>query len=118
MARIIDVFEFMDETGTKVAARIPEAQGWEHTSFRFGSQVIVQHNQAAVWNQALLQNGAKPSGALVVKGADGSGGHLTDEQFGRLRNQIDEQYAGARNAGRPLLLEGGLELPPGMSLPF
>jgi HK97 family phage portal protein len=28
---------------------------------------IDQHNAAARWNQALLQNGAKPSGALVVK---------------------------------------------------
>jgi len=71
---------------------------------------IDQHNNSAVWNQALLQNGAKPSGALVVKMAnDGSGGVLSDEQFNRIRNQVDEQYSGASNAGRPLLLEGGLE---------
>ncbi len=71
---------------------------------------IDQHNQAAVWNQALLQNGAKPSGALVVQTRqDGSGGHLSDEQFTRIKSQIDEQYAGALNAGRPLLLEGGLD---------
>ncbi len=29
---------------------------------------IDQHNNAAAWNQALLQNGARPSGAIVVKG--------------------------------------------------
>lgn len=71
---------------------------------------IDQHNQASQWNQALLQNGAKPSGALVVKsGSDGGTGHLTDEQFDRIKEQIDTHYSGAINAGRPLLLEGGLE---------
>jgi len=71
---------------------------------------IDQHNQAGKWNQALLQNGAKPSGALVVKSAkDGSGGTLSDEQFTRIRQQVDEQYSGAANAGRPILLEGGLD---------
>ncbi len=68
---------------------------------------IDQHNQAAQWNQALLQNGAKPSGALVVKG-EGSG-NLSDEQFDRLKAEMQEQFSGAANAGRPLLLEGGLE---------
>lgn len=67
---------------------------------------IDQHNQAGAWNQALLQNGARPSGALVLR-ADG--GTLTDEQVARLRRDIDDHFAGAANAGRPLLLEGGLE---------
>ncbi len=71
---------------------------------------IDQHNQAGVWNQALLQNGAKPSGALVMQAEkDGSGSHLSDEQFVRIREQIDTQFSGAANAGRPLLLEGGLD---------
>lgn len=71
---------------------------------------INQHNEAAKWNQSLLQNGAKPSGALVVKMADdGSGGTLSDEQYTRIKSQVDEQYMGAVNAGRPLLLEGGME---------
>ncbi len=30
---------------------------------------IDQHNQAGTWNQATLQNGARPSGAIVVKSA-------------------------------------------------
>lgn len=71
---------------------------------------IDQHNQAAAWNQSMLQNGARPSGALVVKTAgDGTGGSLTEEQYMRIKAQIDEGYSGAVNAGRPLLLEGGLE---------
>lgn len=70
---------------------------------------IDQHNQAGAWNQALLQNGARPSGALVVKGQDGGAGTLSDTQYDRLKSQMDDQFSGARNAGRPLLLEGGLD---------
>lgn len=71
---------------------------------------IDQHNQSGAWNQALLQNGARPSGALVVKpGETGGGDTLSEEQYHRIRQQMDEQFSGAANAGRPLLLEGGLD---------
>lgn len=70
---------------------------------------IDQHNQCSAWNQALLQNGARPSGALMVKAGEGSAGTLSETQYGRLKSQLDEQFSGAMNAGRPLLLEGGLE---------
>jgi HK97 family phage portal protein len=64
------------------------------------------HNAASAWNKALLDNAARPSGALVYSAA---GGNLSDEQFERLRFELDDNYRGARNAGRPLLLEGGLD---------
>jgi hypothetical protein len=70
---------------------------------------IDQHNQAGEWNQALLQNGARPSGALIVKGLGNEGGYLSEEQYARIKNQIEEAHTGAANAGKPLLLEGGLE---------
>lgn len=69
---------------------------------------IDQHNEAGAWNQSLLQNGARPSGALVYGGADGAGMRLSDEQYERLKAEVEAQFQGARNAGRPLLLEGGL----------
>lgn len=70
---------------------------------------IDQHNQSGAWNQALLQNGARPSGALVVRADAPGGGALSEDQYSRVKMQIDEQFAGAANAGRPLLLEGGLD---------
>lgn len=70
---------------------------------------IDQHNQCGAWNQALLQNGARPSGALMVKSGEGGMGQLTESQYARLKQQLDDQFSGAENAGRPLLLEGGLE---------
>lgn len=70
---------------------------------------IEQYNAAEVWNQALLSNGCRPSGALVVEGGKEGSGSLSEEQFLRLRSELDGQYSGAVNAGRPMLLEGGLK---------
>jgi len=69
------------------------------------------HNEAAAWNKALLDNGARPSGALIYKGADGAA-HLSPEQFARLKQELEDAVQGADNAGRPLLLEGGLSWTP------
>lgn len=69
---------------------------------------IDQHNEASQWNQSLLQNAARPSGALVYAPKDGPN-QLSDTQFTRLKQELHEQMEGANNAGRPLLLEGGLE---------
>lgn len=69
---------------------------------------IDQHNSASAWNQALLQQAARPSGALIYAPKDGPT-QLSDTQFRRLKEELEEQYASSRNAGRPLLLEGGLE---------
>ena len=68
---------------------------------------IDQRNESDKWNMALLQNGARPSGALVYEPKDAPA-NLSDEQFARLRDEIARQYGGARNAGRPMLLDGGL----------
>jgi HK97 family phage portal protein len=65
------------------------------------------HNAAARWNKALLDNAARPSGALVYAGPEGA--VLSDSQFERLKRELEETYQGAVNAGRPLLLEGGLD---------
>ena len=65
------------------------------------------HNAAAAWNKALLDNAARPSGALVYSGPDAT--VLSDTQFERLKHELEDEYQGAKNAGRPLLLEGGLD---------
>jgi len=65
------------------------------------------HNAAARWNKALLDNAARPSGALIYSGPEGA--VLNDAQFDRLKRELTDTYQGAANAGRPLLLEGGLD---------
>jgi HK97 family phage portal protein len=64
---------------------------------------VAIHNAATKWNQALLDNAARPSGVLTMDGET-----LAPEQFSRLREELDAQFSGTPNAGRPLLLEGGL----------
>ncbi|WP_375597976.1 phage portal protein [Devosia sp. Naph2] len=64
------------------------------------------HNASAQWNKALLDNAARPSGALVYSAGTGS---LTEEQFNRLKEEMEAHFAGAANAGRPMVLDGGLD---------
>lgn len=68
---------------------------------------IAIHNAATRWNKALLDNAARPSGALVYDPGDGS--TLSREQFDRLRGEMEASFAGSGNAGRPMLLDGGLK---------
>lgn len=85
--------------------------GWYGlSSVESGAYAIDQHNEASAWNQALLQNGARPSGALIVKSAkEGGSGSLSDDQYNRLKSDLEDKYSGKANSGKPLLLEGGLE---------
>lgn len=69
------------------------------------------HTAASRWSKALLDNAARPSGAIVYKGADGQA-QLSSDQYDRLVGEMESHHQGARNAGRPMLLEGGLDWKP------
>jgi HK97 family phage portal protein len=64
------------------------------------------HNAASNWNRSLLENAARPSGALVYSAANGN---LSSDQFERLKSELEQGFAGVNNAGRPMVLEGGLD---------
>jgi len=70
--------------------------------------------------KALFDNGATPSGALVYAPQVAPGGAaptLTDEQYARLKDQLEKRVMGAKNTGRPMLLDGGLDWKPfGMTM--
>jgi HK97 family phage portal protein len=72
------------------------------------ASAVDYHNAALAWNKALLDNAARPSGALVYKGPEGAES-LTAEQFERLKEELANAYSGVANAGRPLVLDGGLD---------
>lgn len=76
------------------------------SSLKAASKSIELHNQTTKWNNNLLKNGARPTGALVMRD---SGTQLSDEQFERLKEELSVKYMGGNNSGRPLLLEGGLD---------
>ena len=70
-------------------------------------QAVAIHNAASDWNRSLLENAARPSGALVYDAPDGSG--LTKDQFERLKTELAQAFSGHAHAGRPMLLDGGLK---------
>jgi HK97 family phage portal protein len=72
------------------------------------SGAVAIHNAAAKWNKALLDNAARPSGALMHEAPES----LSTDQFDRLRAELDSSFSGSMNAGRPMLLEGGLKWQP------
>ena len=70
---------------------------------------IDTHNSASSYNKALLDNSASPSGALTVEVSDDSDGTLSDDQYDRLKQQLADRSSGPKNAGKPMILEGGLK---------
>ena len=72
------------------------------------AQSIRVHNAATRWNKSILENAARPSGALVYDNGDNAV-PLSDVQFDRLRSEMENSFSGSNNAGRPMLLEGGLK---------
>ena len=65
---------------------------------------ILSMNRA--WNMKLLENDCRPPGGLVVEGA------LSEEQRGGLEKTLEEKMTGYKNAGKPLVLEGGVKWEP------
>ena len=71
-------------------------------------EAVAIHNAAARWNRSLLENAARPSGALVYDPGE-PGAALSSDQFERIKGELAAAYSGMGNAGRPMLLEGGLK---------
>ena len=63
---------------------------------------------AELWTISLLENEARPSGALVLP----AGIILTDNQREKLRDEIRQRYQGYANAGNVPILEGGWDWKP------
>eukprot|EP01035_Chromulina_nebulosa_P020366 gene20366-26432_t len=72
------------------------------------SKSIDQHNAVGGHNLALLNNGGRPSGALMLRPNENSLG-LTEVQRSHLRSDLKRAYQGSDNAGRVMILEGDFE---------
>lgn len=73
---------------------------------QIASRAIDQHNAMSNHNLAILQNGGRPSGCLMIKtGSE----NLTEEQREQLRSDVRDAYAGTLNAGKIMVLEGDFE---------
>ena len=72
---------------------------------------VDQHNMSSSHNVNLLNNGARPSGAVIFKPKDDQGfsTQLTESQRQQLLTDLNNRFTGSGNAGRPLLLEGDFD---------
>jgi HK97 family phage portal protein len=105
-----------DTTGTQspichIKSFHPQDDHYGFSPMQAAAMAVDVHNSASRWSKALLDNAARPSGALVYSGTDGHGA-MGDDQYRRLSEEIEANYQGARNAGRPMVLEGGLDWKP------
>ena len=85
----------------------PQDDHYGLSPLQAAASAIDVHNSASSWSKGLLDNAARPSGAIV-----NGGEMLTQDQFDRLSVELETQHQGARNAGRPMLLDGGLDWKP------
>jgi HK97 family phage portal protein len=89
----------------------PQDDHYGFSPLQAAAVAVDVHNSASAWSKALLDNAARPSGAIVYRGSDGQGS-MSAEQYERLVEEMESYHQGARNAGRPMLLEGGLDWKP------
>ncbi|WPZ20199.1 phage portal protein [Sulfitobacter faviae] len=89
----------------------PQDDHYGFSPMQAAAMAMDVHNAASRWSKALLDNAARPSGAIVYRGAEGQG-KLSEDQYDRLVSEMESHHQGARNAGRPMLLEGGLDWKP------
>lgn len=83
----------------------PEDVLWGVSPMTASSIAIDIHNDSNSWNRSLLANGARPSGALIVT----RDYPMSKYEFDQLKENFDASYSGSAKAGRPLLLEGGID---------
>lgn len=89
----------------------PQDDHYGFAPMQAAAMALDVHNAASRWSKALLDNAARPSGAITYKGAEGQA-QLSADQYDRLVAEMETHHQGARNAGRPMLLEGGLDWKP------
>lgn len=90
----------------------PTDDFWGLSPMEAAMRAIDQNNAYQDHNKAMLDNAAAPSGAFVYAPKDGAGttnGRMPDGMFESLKKMLDERGLTRKQAGRPLLLEGGLE---------
>jgi len=113
--RVVESFEADPMTGQSLVKHIkmfnPLDDFYGLSPLMAAAVDIDQHNEINKHNIALLQNGARPSGAVIFKPTNDRGipMQLTDGQRQQLTEDLDNKFKGTTNAGRPLLLEGDFD---------
>lgn len=73
---------------------------------------IDRHNASSAHNVALLQNGARPTGALIFKPVKGEGGaeqSAPPAVIAAAQEELEARHGGPRRAGKPFVFGGNVE---------
>ena len=65
----------------------PQDDHYGFSALQAAASAIDVHNAASRWSKALLDNAARPSGAIVYRGADGQAS-LSNDQYERLQAEM------------------------------
>lgn len=87
----------------------PDDDFYGQSFLQAGSVAIDQDNYAGAWNLSLLQQSGRPQGAYKYAPANTVGATLTKDQRDQLRQDLENNIKGKDNAGKDLILDGGLE---------
>lgn len=114
--KVVESYDVNTETGM---SEIKHFKMWHPLDDYYGlsplnsaAADIDQHNLAARHNVNLLNNGARPTGAIVFNPRDFKSGlpaTLTEEQRSQIVSDLELRFSGASNAGRAMLLEGDFD---------
>lgn len=114
--KVVERYDADPDTG---ASDIKHIKLWHPMNDYYGlspiqsaSADIDQHNLAARHNVNLLNNGARPTGAIVFNPRDIKSGlpaTLTEDQRAQIISDLELRFSGAGNAGRTMLLEGDFD---------
>ncbi len=94
-SKILHIFDIPDSEGLKGLSRI-----------EYAKQSLDYAKSTSTHGNNLFKNSAMPSGSFEMPGT------LGDDSYNRLKNDLTNKYSGTANAGKPLLLEGGLTFKP------
>ena len=113
--RVQDVFDVDQDTGFSDIKHIklwnPLDDYYGCSPLQAAAVEVDQHNLSSKHNINLLNNGARPSGAVIFKPKDDQGFtvNLTESQRQQLLTDLNNRFVGTGNAGRPMLLEGDFD---------
>ncbi|MFK5937717.1 MAG: phage portal protein [Sulfurimonas sp.] len=93
--KIMHLFDIPDKTGIRGISRI-----------EYAKETLEFANSTSKHGNKLFKNSAMPSGSFEMSG------ELSDEAYNRLKKDLETKYSGLSNAGKTLLLEGGLTFKP------
>jgi HK97 family phage portal protein len=115
------VYEYADEDGAREELdprNVFHLRGPVCASALLGDSVVGRASRSAAlmtaaqrFGLSYLANGAQPTGVLTYPGK------LDPKSMERIRDQVAEKQGGTKNAGKPLLLEGGMKFEPVQSDP-